>query len=192
MGFINVVPVFYYELNVPPERVREAFPSALEFRNPSPGSFSVIQPPERNGGLLVIDLRSENRHVFVLPIEEELVLINDAFPGVFVVPRRGLKKFFDALAENDIERLTGGGLRRKGRKWRFIIDAIASLIIVSAGDYFHLGLWAVVLLGAVVSTVEYLFGPKQVKTYINGFDEKTVRKMYRASKRKGKVIEVSL
>ncbi len=81
MGFINVVPVFYYELNVPPERVREAFPSALEFRNPSPGSFSVIQPPERNGGLLVIDLRSENRHVFVLPIGEELVLINDAFPG---------------------------------------------------------------------------------------------------------------
>ncbi|HDJ22313.1 hypothetical protein DRN82_06670 [Thermococci archaeon] len=101
MKLINAVSVLYYQLSVPPERVRKVFPSALEFKNPAEESFSIIEPPKGNTEFLVIDLKGENRHVFVLPVEDKLILINDVLPRVFVVPRRGLGDFFRALAEDN-------------------------------------------------------------------------------------------
>ena len=94
MKFVNAVPILYYELNVPPERVREAFPSALEFKNPTPESFSIVQPPGKNAGLLVIDVKAENRYVFVLLVEDKLVLINETLPRVFVIHPKNLGEFF--------------------------------------------------------------------------------------------------
>jgi len=93
MKFINAVPILYYELNVRPEKIRTAFPSALEFKNPVPDSFSILESPGKGKGLLVIDLKGENRYVFVLPAGEKLVLINGLLPRVFVVPTKGLRDF---------------------------------------------------------------------------------------------------
>lgn len=193
MKFINVFPVAYYRINVSPEMVREAFPSAFEFKNPTPGSFSAIQPPGKNAGIVVIDVKDENRYVFVFPAEEKLVLINDTLPRVFVVPKKGLEGFFKALAENDLERLTNKGSGRKGKKWRFILDAVAALIVVALSDYFHLGLWGAILVGLIISTVEYLFGPRRKSRIpINELDEKFVKKMYHSSEKKGMVEKVHL
>ena len=72
MKFINAVPVLYYELRTSPERIREVFPLALEFKNPTPGSFSIIQPPEKNSGLFMIDVKAENRYIFVLPVKDKV------------------------------------------------------------------------------------------------------------------------
>jgi len=194
MKFINSIPVIYYELTVSPERVRLAFPSAIEFKNPTAESFSIIQPPGKNASLLVIDIKTENRHVFVLQLQDELVLINETLPRVFVIPRRGLEEFFKALADNDLDRLIDKGIRTKGKKWRFLIDIVATSIVVSLGNYLHLGLWGAAILGAVFTTVEYLFGPKKgkVRFMITELNEKTVRRMYSASEKKGKVVKISL
>ncbi|WP_457750744.1 hypothetical protein [Thermococcus sp.] len=194
MKFINSIPVIYYELNVSPERVRLAFPSAIEFKNPTTESFSIIQPPGKNAGLLVIDIKTENRYVFVLQLRDELILINETLPRVFVIPKRGFEEFFKALADDDIDRLVDKGIRRKGKKWRFLIDFLVTLIVVSLGDYFHLGIWGAAILGAVFTTVEYLFGPKKgkVRFMITELNEKTVQRMYSASEKKGKVMKISL
>ena len=80
-------------------------------------------------------------------------------------------------------------MRGKGRKWRFLIDIAATVIIISLEDYLHLGLWSALILGAVVASVEYLFGPRNIKTrtFISELNEKTVRKVYKASEKKGLV-----
>ncbi len=137
----------------------------------------------------MIDLKGENRYVFVLPLGEKLVLINGLLPRVFVVPTKGLRDFFEALAEGRIEEISGKGVRGKGRKWRFLIDIVASVILISLEDYLHLGLWSALILGAVVASVEYLFGPRNIKTrtFISELNEKTVRKVYKASEKKGLV-----
>ncbi|WP_457741734.1 hypothetical protein [Thermococcus sp.] len=193
MKFINAVPILYYRLNVSPERIREAFPSALEFKNPSPESFSIIQLPGKNIGLFVIDVESENRYVFVLPVKENLVLINGTLPRVFVVPRRGLNDFFRTLAEGNVEEILDKGFKKKGKKWRFLIDGVATFIVASIENYLHLGLWSVILLGAVFTTVEYIFGPKKgAKIMATELSEKSVRRMYKVSEKKEKVIRVSL
>jgi len=194
MKFINAVPLLYYELNVPPERVREAFPSALEFKNPTPESFSIVQPPGKNAGLLVIDVKAENRHVFVLPVKDELILINETLPRVFVISPAGLDEFFKALVEGNVEKILDRGMGRKGKKWRFLIDFIATFIVVSIEGQFHIGLWGAVLLGAVFTTVEYLFGPRKGRPRVTATElgEKTVRRMYEVSEKKGKVVKVSL
>ncbi len=194
MKLINAVSVLYYQLSVHPERVREVFPSALEFKNPSGESFSIVEPPKGNTGFLVIDLKGENRHIFVLPVGEELVLINDVLPRVFVVARKGLGDFFRALAEDDLDEILDKGLRKKGKKWRFLIDFLATLAVVSVGDYFHLGLWGAILLGAVFGVVEYLLGPKKGSFHnmATKLNEKTVKKVYEVSEKKGKVVKVSL
>ncbi|AIU70144.1 hypothetical protein TEU_07260 [Thermococcus eurythermalis] len=196
MKLINAVSVLYYQLSVPPERVREAFSSAIEFKNPTGESFSIVEPPKGNAGLLVIDLKGENRHVFVLPVGEDLVLINDSLPRVFVVPRGGLGDFFRALAEDNPDEILDRGLGKKGKKWRFLIDFIATLAVVSIGEYFNLelGVWGAVLLGAVFGVVEYLLGPKKgnFRTLATELNEKTVKKVYEVSEKKGKVVRVSL
>jgi len=194
MKFINAVPILYYKLNVPPERVREAFPSALEFKNPTPESLSIVQPPGKNSGLLVIDVKAENRHIFVLPVRDELILINDTLPRVFVIPPTALDEFFKALVEDNVEGILDKGIRRKGKKWRFLIDFAATVIVVSIENQFHIGIWGGVLLGAVFTTVEYLLGPKKGKFRVMATElsEKSVRKMYEVSEKKGKVLKVSL
>ncbi|WP_456421280.1 hypothetical protein [Thermococcus sp.] len=194
MKFINAVPVLYYELRSSPERIREAFPLALEFKNPSPESFSIVQPPEKNAGLLVIDVKAGNRYIFVLPVEDKVVLINETLPRVFVIPPAGLGEFFKALAENNVERILDKGIRRKGKKWRFLIDFVATLLVTSLEESFHLGLRGALILGAVFITVEYLFGPKKTKfrTIVTELSEKSVRRMYEVLEKKGKVIRVSL
>jgi len=194
MKFINAVPIFYYELNVPPEKVRETFPSALEFKNPTPESFSIVQPPGKNAGLLVIDVKAENRYIFVLPVKDELILINETLPRVFVIPSKGLDEFFKALVEDNVEGILDKGIRRKGKKWRFLIDFVATFIVVSIENQLHIGLWGAVLLGAVFTTVEYLLGPKKAKFRVMAteLEEKFVRRMYKTSEKKGKVLKVSL
>jgi len=190
--FVNSVSILYYELNAPPERVREAFPSAIEFRNPTPESFSIVQPPGKNAGLLVIDVKAENRYVFVLPVKNELVLINDTLPRVFVVSQNALDEFFRALVEGNLERLLGRGRWKKGKKWRFLIDFAATFIVLSLEDYIHTGIWGGVVLALIFAEVEYLLGPKRTKFGMRELEEKFVRKMYGASERKGKVVKVSL
>jgi len=194
MKFINAVPVLYYELNVSPERVREVFPSALEFRDPSPESFPSVRFPGKNEGLLVIDLEGENRHVFILNLKDKVVLINETLPRVFVVPRRGLDEFFRVLAEGKVEDVLDRGIRRKGKKWRFLIDFVATFIVVSIENQLHIGLWSAVILGAVFTTVEYMFGPKNVKFRVMATElsEKTVRRMYETLEKRGEVVRVSL
>ena len=196
MKFVNAVPILYYGLNVPPERVREAFPSALEFKNPTPESFSIVQPPGKNAGLLVIDVKAENRYVFVLSVKDELVLINETLPRVFVIHPKNPGEFFRALAEDDLDEILDKGLRKKGKKWRFLVDFFATLAVVSIGEYFdlELGLWGVMLLGAVFGVVEYLLGPKKgnFRTLATELNEKTVKKVYEVSEKKGKVVKVSL
>jgi len=194
MNFTNAVPVLYYELRTSPERIREVFPLALEFKNPTPESFSIIQPPEKNSGLLVIDVKAENRYIFVLPVKDKVVIINETLPRVFVIPPAGLDEFFKALAENDLERLTDKGIRRKGKKWRFLIDFVATFIVVSIENQLHIGFLGVLILGAVFIIVEYLFGPKKTKfrTMVTELSEKSVRRMYEVLEKRGKVLEVSL
>ncbi|NJE55171.1 hypothetical protein [Thermococcus sp. 21S9] len=194
MKLINAVPILYYELNVPPERVREAFPSALEFKNPTPESFSIVQPPGKNAGLLVIDVKGENRYVFVLPVKDELILINETLPRVFVISPAGLDEFFKALVEDNIEGILDKGIERKGKKWRFLIDFVATFIVVSIENQLHIGLWSAVLLGAVFTTVEYLFGPRKAKFRVMATElsEKSVRRMYEVSEKNGKVVKVFL
>ena len=193
MRFINAVPILYYEPNVSPERVREAFPPALEFKNPSPESFSIVPVPGKNEGLLVVDVRESNRYVFVLPVKEDLILINETLPRVFVVPKRGLGEFFRALAENDLERLSDRGWKRKVRKWRLLIDGVATLVVGSLSAYFHAGLWGALLLGVIFTTVEQFLGEEsRGRHMMTELSEKTVRKMYEVSEKKGKVVRVSL
>ncbi|AHL21934.1 hypothetical protein [Thermococcus nautili] len=190
MKFVNAVPILYYELNVPPERVREAFPLALEFKNPTPESFSIVQPPGKNAGLLVIDVKAENRYVFVLSVKDELVLINETLPRVFVIHPKNLGEFFRALAEDELESLKG--TKRKGKWWRFLIDFAATSGVIYIENELHIGFWTAILLAVIFAEVEYLFGPKQVKGPATELDEKTVRKMYEVSEKKGKVVKVSL
>ncbi len=138
----------------------------------------------------MIDIKTENRYVLVLQLQDELILINETLPRVFVIPKRALEEFFNALADNDIDRL-----RTKGKKWRFLIDFVVTLIVVSLGNYFHLGLWSGAILGAVFTTVEYILGPKKgsvrvlITTELNA---RAVKNMYRVSEKKGKVVKVSL
>jgi len=193
MKFINLVTVLYYELNAPVDRVRRAFPSALEFKNPSPESFLIVQSQETNARLLIIDLKNRDRHVFVLSLNENLVLINDTLPRVFMVSRKGLKEFFRALLEGDLSRFGDRG-GRKGKKWRFLIDGLATLLVVSFSDHLHTGLWGVILLSVVVSVVECTLGPQKgkVKFMINELDESAVVRMYRTAEKKGKVTKIFL
>ncbi len=193
MKFIKSFPVLYYTLKISPERIREAFPSILEFKNPTPGSFSIVQTPSKNGGLLVIELKGENHYIFVLPVRDNLILINDTLPRVFVVPSKGFQEFFKALVEDDLERLSDKGLRRKGKKWRFLIDGAAAFAIASIGGYLHLGLPAIIILGAVVTTVEHFLGPRKgTRVMITELNEKIIRRMYEVSEKKGKVLRISL
>ncbi|WP_297438754.1 hypothetical protein, partial [Thermococcus sp.] len=113
---------------------------------------------------------------------------------VFVILRKGIEEFFEALAGNDLERLTGEGLRRKGRKWRFIIDFVATFIVVSIENQLHIGFLGVLILGVVFTTVEYLFGPRKTKfrTMATELSEKSVRRMYEVLERRGEVLRVSL
>ncbi|WP_297072459.1 hypothetical protein [Thermococcus sp.] len=193
MKFINTVPILYYELSVSPGRVREALPSAFEFKNPSPESFSIVPVPGKNEGLLVIDVRDENRYVFVLPLKENLILINETLPRVFVIPKKGLREFFGALAENDLERMSDRGWKRKARKWRLLIDGVATLVVGSLSTYFHAGLWGALLLGVIFTTVEQLLGRESKGRYMmTEVNKKTVRRMYEVSEKKGNVVRVSL
>ena len=194
MNFTNAVPVLYYELRTSPERIREAFPLALEFKSPTSESFSIIQPPGKNAGLLVIDLKAGNRHIFVLPVKDKLILINETLPRVFVISPAGIYEFFKTLAENDLERLTDKGIGRKGKKWRFLIDFVATFIVVSIENQLHIGFLGVLILGAVFTTVEYLLGPRKTKfrTMVTELSEKSVRRMYEVLEKRGEVLEVSL
>ncbi len=192
MRLINAVSVLYYRLSVPPERVREAFPSAIEFKNPTEESFSIVEPPKENAGLLVIDLKGENRHVFVLPVGEELVLINDSLPRVFVVPRKGLGDFFRALAEDNLDEILDRGLGKKGKKWRFLIDFVATSVVLYLENELHIGFWSGLILAIIFAEVEYFFGPKGARNPVTELSKDTVKRMHETSEKKGKVVKVSL
>ncbi|WP_461866974.1 hypothetical protein [Thermococcus sp.] len=191
--FFNAVVVIYYNLNIPPERVREVFPYAFEFKNPSSESFGIISPPENpKEGLLIIDVESQGeRYLFVEKTGEGIILIDNLSPRVFVVPKKKLELLFKFLAgEKGLNRIEKEV--RKGKPWRFLIDFIATFAVITAGDYFHLGIWGVALLGAVVITVEHLFGSKKSKTGIKELDKKIVEEIIKTSEKKGLVRRIAI
>lgn len=80
--------------------------------------------------------------------------------------------------------------------WRFLIDFIATLAVVSIGEYFNLelGVWGAVLLGAVFGVVEYLLDPKKgnFRTLATELNEKTVKKVYEVSEKREQIYRVFL
>lgn len=188
------VIVFHYTLkDIPIERVKEVFPSALEFKNPDVSSFLTLSEGVGGGtSLLVLDVRNSSRHVFIQPLEKRIIAVNDMTPKVYVFHSKQAGEFFSLLAKDELDKIMESKLR-KGNPWRFFLDGILAIVIAALSDYFSLGLWGVIILGALFSIVEYLFGPKRQKGgLINVMPSKTWNQMLKKAEKKGELERITL
>jgi len=190
--FQPVIVFYYAPKDIPLEKVREVFPSALEFKNPDVASFLTLSEGIRGGtSLLILDVRDGSRYVFIQPLEKRIIVVNEMTPKVYVFHPKQAGEFFSLLAKDELDKITESKLR-KGNPWRFLLGGILAIVIAALSDYFSLGLWGAIILGALFSIVEYLFGPRGQKgKLINVMPSKTWSQMLKKAEKKGELERIT-
>ena len=194
----NTIAVVYYRIEgVEAGRIEEAFPSALEFRDPTEESLSVVSSPEEPGeGFLVIDLLyGGDRYVFIAGIKGKFALINDLRPSIFVVPVKRLPAFFRALAENRLKKVVNE--TKKGKKWLLIFEILTPFGVTFIVGLMHLGIWAWTLISVMILTI-FRSGRRKrgiirlSRSGIIELNEKSVEKMLKSLEKRERLERVIL